>query len=147
MQSFGLDSFKDKKIDFDQLENSRIEVKEYLNQRKDVLTNSYLYTAALHGSENAQIAMGNRYTYGIGVEKDCIASVAYKKDPAYNIVTQSLIKPILSRNYHLANDIFNMDVNQSSSSNLRKKNKDLVSLLQLEASNGSTIHRANLGAM
>ena len=70
-----------------------------------------MYAGSLGGSENSMIAMGNKYTYGIGVKKDCIASLSYKKDPAYNISTSSLIKPQLNRNYHLAKDIYNMDIN------------------------------------
>lgn len=147
MQSYGLDNFKDKKINFKAIKGARIDVKDYLNQRKDILANSYLYSASMSGSENAMIAMGNRYTHGIGVKKDCIASIAYKKDPAYRLATKSLIKPELNRNYHLAKDIFNMNINQSSSSNLRKRNEDKIRMAEEKALKGSQKALRQLGSM
>lgn len=111
MQYFGLDYFSDKDIDLSSLQNPRIEIRDYLKKRKDILSNTYLYTSTLHGSQSAMIAMGNKYTHGIGVKKDCIASLAYKKDPAYSLATHSLAIPVINGNYHLSKDIYNMNVN------------------------------------
>lgn len=128
MQYFGLDYFTDKDIDFEALKNPRIDLRDYLKKRKDILSNTYLYTSTLHGSENAMIAMGNKYTYGIGVKKDCITSLAYKKDPAHSLATSRIAIPAINGNYHLSKDIYSMNVNQGNSVALRKKNEDKIRL-------------------
>lgn len=81
--------------------------------------------------------MGNKYTVGIGVQKDCIASVAYLKDPAYRSITNPNTLPYQIKNYHLAREIFSMKVNQRSSIVLRKRNSDKIKLLKQRSAQGS----------